>query len=216
MASLGLPKKVGTYYSAIPPADGPECGDVVRAILEALRPEGVAYRPLWVTNIWGLPTGGHVRVIHHVFGYYDPHPENPKRPLRHLVLPTIPLYGIRWEHPIFEAELLDGLSDEERNRGVFPRYQPLDWRVLDGIRLQVWKRAQDRRLADERRMSEAYARAVEDADAEAKAKAYRSLDAEVTYRRNHDDLRLRCVDGAADRVFVSETLRQMPSEHPAA
>jgi hypothetical protein len=143
-------------------------------------------------------------------GHYDPNPTHKRRLIPGLVMPTVPRYGLHWENPIFEDDILDGLTDSQRVRGMVPKYQPLDMAVLDGIRRTIWERNRVNKEHPEKQ-----ADAVAASASEATAKAYTDVADEMAYRRHHDELRLKCVDGEADRVFVSQTLRQQP-EHPVA
>lgn len=148
--ALGVYQLVGSQFSAIAPADHPEREREVRRIIRTL---GSGYRPLWVTNIWRSPNGGLVRRCHHILGHYEPNPKRARNLITGLILPTTKLYGLEWRNPIFVDDLLDGLTNDEREligrpsvrpnvrgkRRVLPRYEPLDSRIISGLRRGRWE-----------------------------------------------------------------------------
>lgn len=156
------------------------------------------FRPLWVNQCWKSPNGGIVKTGHHMLARYVPHPRAARRVIKGLTLPTTKLFGVTYQPPILEALLLDGLSDEERDRGVLPNYVPFTGVLVENMRAMMWRRNNihpDDRAAD-----------MERREAEAEARAKKASDDRAMYAQKHDAHRFPKNDWINPRVFVSDTL----------
>lgn len=153
--------------------------------------------PLWAETVWRTPNGGIVKTGCHVLARHVPHPRAGASTAK-VQLPAEPVYGIKYQHPIVVAVILDGLTEDERDRGDLPRYEPITRQVVESMRRAMWLR-NNGSLEDR-------IRAFEEADALEEAAESKRVAQEIAYRQRHDSLRLRKVMGKADSVFVSESL----------
>lgn len=185
-ADLGLHVKLGEFFTAVPPPDMPTCDEVTKRVRREL---GDNFRPLYVVQHWRAPgTNGLVRVVLHVLGSYlpitkDRDPRKSGALVHNLLLPTIGNCGIQWQAPIYNDDVLDGLTDDERKAGVLPRYEPLDMDLVDVFRCHLWKKRNKQRLS-----KEAQARADIDqqrAEDEADTKTHVQR---LAYEKRHDRL----------------------------
>jgi len=117
--------------------------------------------PLWRVQLWRLPTGPEVIVVHHGIGRYFPVPRYfRKRPLR----VEMPL-GARGPAPNALDKILEDDSTLQYKQGGPGDYQPWDWSIYawcrfqyDKTTLESWlKRAERKaaRLEHEREVAEA-------------------------------------------------------------
>jgi hypothetical protein len=157
--------------------------------------------PLWINKLWRTPNDGIVWTGHHMIARHVRHPRSSAPLVKHLRLPMHREYGIRYENPILEADILDGITETERNQGVLPRYEPFTGKHLRTMAYAMWAR---NNKEGARRAQEQEQIAAAQIAAGRKAQA-----SELAYRRRHDDGRLNRVAGKGDRVFVSDTLRQL-------
>lgn len=190
-ADLGVHTLIGGQVSCVPDALYPADAGLVARIRQEIDPQ---FRPLWVTNFWRSPGGAVVRVGHHMVARYVPHPYLFAPTIRHLMLPTFPHYGIHWRTPIVEAYLLDGITDEERDRGMLPRYEPFSDRHFQTLKASMWAR-NNKRQAERNAERDAAHLASKQARDKAAVR-------EANYRHAHDGNRLRRDLGLADRVYV--------------
>lgn len=182
--------------SAIPDAVYPAPDSLVRRIRSEIDKDFV---PLWVTYEFKHDvTGGTVRTGHHVLARHVKHPRFKAPVVKNLVLPSSQVNGIRYEQPILQCFILDGLSDEERNKGCLPKYVPMNNELFHSLKQAMWLR--NNQSIDET------ADQAEQAEEEAYNKHWRDKHKEFSYRRKNDSLRFRQSLGTADRVYVSDTL----------
>lgn len=169
-----------------------------RRILAELDP---FFRPLWVNILHRSPNGGFVWTGHHMLARYVPITRAQIAPIRNFLPPTSAVHGIRYENPIIEADLLDGLTDSERDLGVLPRYQPFTGERFRQMQYARWvlrnktfkQRRRERQELREQQELEAR-RANENRE---KARA---IERNFLVKR-HTDM--------VDRVYVSDTLKQL-------
>ena len=193
-ADLGLHVKLGEQFTAVPPPDYPACDDVTRRVLREL---GDNFRPLYVVQHWQAPgTNGLVRICLHVLSSYipitkDKDPRKSGTLARNVLLPTVGNCGIQWRAPIYNDDVLDGLTDDERMAGALPRYEPLDMGLVDVFRRHLWeKRHQAKPLSkEEQDRANAYKAKADD---EAKVKAHVGR---LSYLKRHEHLNHVEVDG---------------------
>lgn len=192
---LGVHVRVGSSISAVPDPLYPVPTHLVRLVRREIDPHFV---PLWANIWWKSPNGGLVKTGHHMLARHVRNPHHGAPVIKGLLLPSNRLHGIKYEQPILEANMLDGLTDEERSKGTLPHYVPFDRTVVEVMRWAMWRR--NNVTPDERAM------AVEEAAAAEEARVSKSLHSEMSYARHHDGNRLRRAAGKADRVYVSDTL----------
>jgi hypothetical protein len=202
--ALGVYVPVGHSITGIPDAMYPAPDSLVRRILKF----DPAFRPLWVNQWWKSPNGGIVKTGHHMLARFVPHPRSPKRVIKGLLLPSYKLYGVEFRPPILEALLLDGLSDEERNRGVLPKYVPYTGVLVENMREMMWRR--NNIHPDDR------AKAMVEKPEAAENRHWENVLAETSYRMKHDAHRFPKNGFIAPRVFVSDTLIKLREAAGAA
>lgn len=136
--ALGVHTLMGGVVTCFPPVSVPNDRDVARIIWRELEPDFV---PLWITNDWRTPNYGVVRVHHVAIGrrVTDGTDSRLVKQFHHLLLPLHKVYGRTVKRPIVLVDILDGLSDEERNHGALPRWQPWDEQIVDWARYIGWK-----------------------------------------------------------------------------
>lgn len=136
--ALGVHTLVGGVVTCYPPVSVPNNGEVARAIWNELEPD---YVPLWITNDWRTPNYGRVRVHHVAIGrrVTDGTDNRLVKQFHHLLMPIGRVYGRTVRRPIVLVDILDGLTDEERNFGVLPRWQPWDDMMIHWVRYIGWK-----------------------------------------------------------------------------
>lgn len=156
--------------------------------------------PLWLNKWWRSPNGGIVHTGHHYIARHVPHPKYGEGWIANLHLPAFSVYGIRYKTPIVEVDILEGITDQERDQGVLPRYEPFTGRNIQEMRRQMWKRNNER--------AETRGPEQEAIETERRERARRNNNSEAAYRRRHDRTRLLRAEGLADRAFVSHTLRK--------
>lgn len=157
-----------------------------------------AFVPLWCNKWWQSPNGGLVKTGYHIIARHVPHPRHRAPVVRNLVLPTNRTYGINYENPILLCLSMDGLSDDERNRGCLPRYEPFTGDTFRAMKKAMWTR-------NNKRPDETVDEWV-NSEKEREAKVWKSVSDEADYRHQHDGVQFRKGTGAADRVYVSDTL----------
>lgn len=191
--ALGLHTKVGSQISCVPDPVYAAPAHLVRRVCRELDP---SFRPLWVNILWRSPNGGLVKTGHHMLARHVLHPLRRAPIVKGLLLPTLPTYGLHWRPPILLATILDGLSDEERNQGVLPRYVPFDEDVVASMRFAMHRRnnvaAKDR--ADQ----------AEQAETERVRRAEAAIASETAYRKQQESLRIKRHLGLADFVYVTD------------
>jgi hypothetical protein len=109
---------------------------------------------------------------------YVPVPRESAPRIRNLTLPVFRTYGIRYENPLLECDVLDGLTDAERNQGVLPRFEQFTGRHLAAMRRQMWMR--NNLTADER------IAAMDELERQAVLTRQRANDDAARYRRMND------------------------------
>lgn len=207
-ADLGQHVLLGCQFTAVPPPDYPAHDDVAKAILREIRDN---FRPLWVNQLWRTPNSGIVKRSLHVTGTYIPitRDRDPRKSgllVKNLLMPTSSSLGIDWRAPIYIDDIMDGLTDDEKQvAGVLPRYTPLDWDVYAGMKRYLWqKRHAPKPLTPEQEAkAEADKAAAEDKSLE------RAQVERVKYLKRHD--RTNTVNGVKSevpRTFVSHSLVQ--------
>jgi hypothetical protein len=190
---LGLYERVGAQITCVP---DPVYSIPVHLLRQIHREIDPAFRPLWVNILWKSPNGGVVRTGHHLIARHVLHPIAGAPVIKGLLLPTTNLYGIEWRQPILIATVLDGLSDQERNRGVLPRYVPFDARIVKSMKYAMWRR--NNVSANER------ANQNDQAEQEAERRVKAEIVAGVTERKKDELLRIKRAMGKADYVYVSD------------
>ena len=160
------------------------------------------FRPLWVRYLWRTPNDGFVWTGHHILARHVPFPRSEQPPIPNLILPAPheKVHGVTYQAPIVMGRTLDGLTDEELQAGVLPRYEPFTENDLRDMRWAMWRR-NNVRSAD---------RIREGKEARRDGAAYnrRQSAARARYRVWNDRLRFKKHLGVADSVFVSHTLRK--------
>lgn len=192
--NLGVHTLVAGWYQCVPPADYPDPEGFVKAMLE-LDP---GFRVLWVVNVWKTPNDGLRKTVSYAIGRHVRDPHSDTTLAAHLLLPTYPRYGIRYEEPIVIADIRDGLSTSERNKGVLPRFVPLTGIEYRSCQKALWLHRNKHTKQVQREM--------EQQEADEQERASKALHAERAYERQHDSLRTRCKAGMAARTFVSDSL----------
>jgi hypothetical protein len=194
---LGLHVQIG-YEIVAQSVAYPFPAHYCRQIREEIDPSFV---PLWINKLWRTPNDGQVWTGHHMLARYVPVPRESAPRIKFLTLPSCRTYGIRYENPLLECDILDGLTDKERNQGVLPRFEQFTGRHLEAMRRAMWLR---NNLSAEERMA-----AMQALEQERELRARKSNDSEAEYRRHHDEGRLNRLAGHGDRVFVSDTLKTL-------
>lgn len=133
---LGVHTLLGGVVTCFPPAGVPDTSHFTRRIWREL---DNTYVPLWVTNVWRSPNGGHVKVHHLAVGSYVPEGDDDRVGIKGLLMPRFPVHGRLPKNPIAIVDILDGLTDEERNFGELPRWQPLTEQALEWGRYFAWR-----------------------------------------------------------------------------
>lgn len=194
---LGLCRRVGYQISACSSVY-PFPSHYVKQIRNEFDPSFV---PLWIQTTWKTPNDGLVQTGCHMLARFVRHPRAGANVVEHLLLPTSRTYGIKYEVPILQALMLDGLTEEERDRGELPRYEPITRERVEGMRRAMWMR--------NNKGTKRWKAEIDRIQALEILRNQEATDKELAYRRHHDALRLRCVNGTAARVFVSDTLKTL-------
>lgn len=187
---LGVHKFMGGQLTLFPPAEAPSQEREIRQLRRLNR----YYVPMWVTNQWKGPNGRIVRTVHNAVGAEIIDPLFRRRPVKGLVYPAHPVYGITVRHPVVLFDILDGLTDKERNFGVLPRYEHITQLAVEYARCIDYKDRNKSPLERERERAKAE-QMIED-------KPKRDF-ANYWDAKNNDDLfdHKRAWEGA-QRIFV--------------
>lgn len=194
---LGTYKFMGGQISCVPPAVVPSLETEVRELRE-INPY---FMPLWVTNQYRGPNGQVVRTYHFAVGAELADPLFPRKPIRGLLLPTSPVYGVLPRYPVVLYDILDGLTEEERNFGALPRYEHVTRLAIEFARAVDWH---DRHKSREQRVAER-----DRAQDVAEARPIKQFRADQHARLAQDDFEWRRAWGTANRIFVPRSFGRM-------
>lgn len=193
--ALGVHRRVGGCVTAVPDEMYPWPAHYVRQIREEIDP---CFIPLWAVTLWRTPNDGFVTTSCHAVGRYVRNPLDGRNVLKNLHMPIRNHFGIHYQSPIVQGPIFDGLTEQERNKGVLPRYEPITGQIVGAMRVAMWKRNnQD---------IEARIREIEEYEDEQEKRRSLELSQSLAYKRKNDEAQWKQVRGQAGRVFVSETL----------
>jgi len=188
---LGVHVLLGGQVSCVPPAVVPSSESEVKRIWRELNPRFV---PLWITNDWRTPNGGTTRVHLFAVGAHVTSGECEKAPIHGLLLPTTPVYGRMPQLPIVVFDILDGLTNQERNFGELQRWEPLTHLSIDFAHYRAWV---DRHVhvIQQGKDAKQHVKRVD-------AKAQKVIKDELTARKKFNRYSLAKAMGTADRIYV--------------
>jgi hypothetical protein len=189
---LGVYRHVGGWVQGYP--DGPWPTAKIQDVI-AFDP---AFRLLWVVNVWKTPNEGIVKTGSYMIGREVKNPYASREWIKGLRLSQYPVDGVRYTRQIMAANILDGLTDSERNAGKLPRFEPFTSRHVESLRKAIWQ---------VKHVSQDEEDAIEQAAAdEAEQKAFRQIAKDREDEKRERALHNRVKAGRAARTFVSDTL----------
>jgi hypothetical protein len=192
---LGVHRFLDGWIQGFPPADGPWPVEMVKLVHE-FDPK---FRLMWVVNVWETPNKGIAKTGNYMIARQVINPVMTDEWIKNPVLPSRSSPALR--APFLSATILDARTDGEMQRGKLPKFEPFTRRHVESMRAAMWIR--DNSTPDE------VDRKVNETLAEEERKADRAMHAEAIYRRQNDRVQNRQHHGACDRVYVSDTLKQL-------
>jgi hypothetical protein len=189
---LGAHRWVAGWVQAYP--EGPWPVGRIKDVM-AFDPD---FRLLWVTNVWKTPNDGIVKTGSFMTGREVKNPFASKAWIKRLRLSQHKVSGVRYTRFTMHSDILDGLTEEERNLGALPRFVPFTSQDVESLRRDFWR---TRNMSQAEEEAEAN-KAAEEAEHKALKAIVQDRDAEKRERALHN----RVKAGKAARTFVSDSL----------